>query len=839
MRTIILFSSILFFGHAHSQTTISAGAVSGTWQKSGSPYKVSGNIYVPTGQSLSITEGVKIEFQDTFKLDVYGKLSIKGKPNDTVVFTAKNTTKGWKGIKVFGQNKKDTVTVHYAKFEYFKTTSTNFSLGRLSSFAVDSLAGLVDVFGCRFTKSTSIQSGGGMRIFHSTLRLRNSQFDNNLAADYRLTNAIVSGASAAYLYKSIVNIDSILVFNNRSESPKHYKDSTTLDGSGFNFLIQGCRGSISNGIFNSNYGAGVGSALYISASVNDSKPVTVNSCVFSRNTTKGAGIVYVSLVNSLTTMKVFIENCTFSENSVLVDWRKNLNSSAENLDFANYKNAGSIFFNNCSFSKSNALSSFGSTNSFITLDNCSFTSIPGYAISASQGGQLTLRNCLIANNGAGLEMSQSTGLIYNSIIANNQPGFAEKDRFNSLGFGFVSNFSGGPELFNCIVWGNRGYNGGMYNFLVDDGKKPLATNCIIEGSSDSIKFTDRATPGVPSTWVNVNPKAPEFVNPTAGAGINYDALKADWHLKNTCDTISPGFDAGIIGFGNYPLGFPKTDLDGNPRTVGGIMDIGPYEIQAPNKYTKITSEPNDTALCAGTQVAQMFKTTALGNNLSYQWQYSKDSSNWSNLPLQNQLYLSNYSTTRSGANYFRLIATNTTCNKLDTTRKAVLFINPNPKPFLGNDTSIANAASITLNPGSYNSYQWSLSNGGNSTASTFTGNNTNMDTGTNTITLRVVDSKGCAGSDTITIKLQPALGLQNPAIVGVKIYPVPTPDYLNIDMPQSVTGGYYYLTSLDGRILQTGKLQPQLQLNLSNLTAGTYFLSLDIDGIRYGVKVVK
>lgn len=819
-----------------AQTNISAGAVSGTWQKSGSPYRVNGNIHVPSGQTLSITEGVKIEFQDTFKLDVYGKLSIKGKPNDTIVFTAKNTTKGWKGIKVFGQNKKDTVTVHFAKFEYFKTTSTNFTLGRLSSFAVDSLAGLVDVNGCRFTKSTSIQSGGGMRIFHSTLRLRNSLFDNNLAADYRLTNAIVSGASAAYLFKSNVNIDSITVEYNRSESPKYYRD-TQLLGSGFNFLMTGCWGNLSNGIFRKNFASSDGSALYIGTTPKDNKNIVITQCKFTQNTTKNSGIVYVSLENSTSVLKVFFENCTFSENSVLGDWKNNRYVASRDIDFSNFQNVGSIFFKNCSFSKLNAISSFSCINSFITLDNCTFTHIPGNALFVAQGGQLTLRNCLIANNGGGVEMNQSTPQFYNCIIANNQASSDIKNVYD--GSGFFSFFNGGPELFNCIVWGNKNIAGYMYNFFVDDGKKPLATNCIIEGSSDSIKFTDRATPGVPSTWVNVNPNSPEFVNPTAGAGIAYDALKADWHLKNTCNIVSPGFDAGMIGSGKYPIGFPTVDLDGNPRTVGGIMDIGPYEIQAPNKYTKITSEPKDTALCAGTQVAQLFKSSALGNSLSYQWQYSQDSSNWSNLSSQNQLYLNNYSTTRPGANYFRLIATNTACNKMDTTRKAVLFVNPNPKPFLGNDTSLANTASITLNPGSYASYQWTLPKGGNTTASTFTGNKTNLDTGKNTIVLRVVDSKGCSGNDTIKIKLEPAAGLQNPSSIGIKIYPVPASDFLHFDLPETITSGKYQLSSMDGRILQSGNLQSHSQINVSNLSTGTYFLILEIDGVVYGVKVVK
>lgn len=63
---------------------------------------------------------------------------------------------------------------------------------------------------------------------------------------------------------------------------------------------------------------------------------------------------------------------------------------------------------------------------------------------------------------------------------------------------------------------------------------------------------------------------PGFVNPSAGAGIEYNGLNADWSLKNESVCINAGDTAGIS---NYILPF---DIAGNNRITKNI-DIGAYE----------------------------------------------------------------------------------------------------------------------------------------------------------------------------------------------------------------------------------------------------------------------
>ena len=50
-----------------AQTEIEGGVVSGTWLKSNSPFKINGDIYIESGNMLTIEPGVLIEFQDHYK----------------------------------------------------------------------------------------------------------------------------------------------------------------------------------------------------------------------------------------------------------------------------------------------------------------------------------------------------------------------------------------------------------------------------------------------------------------------------------------------------------------------------------------------------------------------------------------------------------------------------------------------------------------------------------------------------------------------------------------------------------------------------------------------------
>ncbi len=103
-------SAILFLFSIHTlcaQTTVSGGIfTSTTWLKSKSPYIVTSNLIVFDDVVLTIQAGVVVKFEDNTSLELRnGKLIALGTPQDSIVFTAKNSSpyKGiWKGILVIG-----------------------------------------------------------------------------------------------------------------------------------------------------------------------------------------------------------------------------------------------------------------------------------------------------------------------------------------------------------------------------------------------------------------------------------------------------------------------------------------------------------------------------------------------------------------------------------------------------------------------------------------------------------------------------------------------------------------------------------------------------------------
>ncbi len=124
-----LFFCILFFIATNiltAQTTVVGGMVYGNWPLSGSPYNVTGSIFIPNDSTLTIDPGVVVSFQGTFKLSVQGRLLAIGTAVDTISFTAANTTTGWRGIDFPSTtSNNDTTKIQYCKLRYGKATGAN------------------------------------------------------------------------------------------------------------------------------------------------------------------------------------------------------------------------------------------------------------------------------------------------------------------------------------------------------------------------------------------------------------------------------------------------------------------------------------------------------------------------------------------------------------------------------------------------------------------------------------------------------------------------------------------------------------------------------------------
>lgn len=251
--------------------------------------------------------------------------------------------------------------------------------------------------------------------------------------------------------------------------------------------------------------------------------VVISNCVISGNAANaGGGVAYGQLIN-----------CTL------------INNIATGSGGGVYN----AILNGCTLISNSAPSYGGGAFSSI-LNGCNLT-----ANTAAQGGgagQSSLTNCILSGNAA-TEFGGGSGwfcTLVNCIVAGN----------------FAARWGGGDNsgnLINCTVTGNTapiagGVNGSSlkncivyYNMATE--REP--NHSLLPGN-----MSNCCTMPLPEGGSNNFTNAPLFVN-----------ITNDFHLESNSPCINAGNNADVINI--------IVDLDGRPRTHGGIADVGAYEFQ--------------------------------------------------------------------------------------------------------------------------------------------------------------------------------------------------------------------------------------------------------------------
>ncbi len=182
----------------------------------------------------------------------------------------------------------------------------------------------------------------------------------------------------------------------------------------------------------------------------------------------------------------------------------------------------------------------------------------------------TISNNTAYNSGGGIFCDYSDPTINNNTITNNSAA-----KGGALFFTLYSSLS----LYNTILWGNSASTSGPQVYLDDENSDPDFYYCDVQdgiaafGHNGSIFYT-----GIYQHNIDT---IPLFVSPSAGSGAGYNGVAVDWSLTIT----SPCINAGTPD--TTGLGLPATDIDGNPRIRGGIIDIGAYEYPLPNSIHEV------------------------------------------------------------------------------------------------------------------------------------------------------------------------------------------------------------------------------------------------------------
>lgn len=178
MKRLPLLAIMAFSVGAFAQTSIPGGSVSGTWTLAGSPYLIQDSIQILNGSTLSIEPGVRVEFQDSVKLLVLGRLIAIGTFSDSITFTSADTTFGWRGIHFNNTlSTNDTSKFFYCKLQFGKAGNIYPNNG--GAFCFNNFSKAI-ISNCRISNCVAY-CGGGIYCYHSSPIITNNTITNNSA----------------------------------------------------------------------------------------------------------------------------------------------------------------------------------------------------------------------------------------------------------------------------------------------------------------------------------------------------------------------------------------------------------------------------------------------------------------------------------------------------------------------------------------------------------------------------------------------------------------------------------------------------------------------------------
>ena len=311
------------------------------------------------------------------------------------------------------------------------------------------------------------------------------------------------------------------------------------------------------------------------ANMNGSSP-KIKNCVFSGNYIKKIGASGGGIVNMERSNPEIIDTI-FEDNSV----------TAYGGGIYNYKSSPII--NNCIFKNNSSGLGGGIRNYYEScplITNCLFSNNSA----ASGGGGLEnntrcdpiIFNCAFLDNfashgGGGIgNQTGSKPIVINSIFS--------KNKTSLRGGAIYSNFNSSPILLNCTISNNEAGldGGGIYNWTESS---PIITNCILWKNTASSLGNEIFNDGdlcIPTISYS-------DVLDSNGSGVNWDntlGIDGGGNIDKEPSFIAPNngnhrlsSDSPCIDTGDPDSEFPPdaTDLDGNPRVINGIVDMGAYE----------------------------------------------------------------------------------------------------------------------------------------------------------------------------------------------------------------------------------------------------------------------
>jgi parallel beta-helix repeat protein len=219
-------------------TTVYGGDVSGTWNASGSPYRIEGDLTVPAGQTLTIEAGAEVSFQSWYSLTVNGTLLAEGTAGSPILFTG-TTSPGWLGIRFVGAS--DSSRLTYAIVENGHATGAD-PLNKGGGIYIENSSPVISHSTIRDNLAKA--SGGGIYLTNSNATLTANTIINNQAGQ----GASASGGGLAILYSNPVLTDNVISGNSVYISGGY----TTPSGSGGGLFLRSSNATLTGNLISNN-----------------------------------------------------------------------------------------------------------------------------------------------------------------------------------------------------------------------------------------------------------------------------------------------------------------------------------------------------------------------------------------------------------------------------------------------------------------------------------------------------------------------------------------------------------------------------------------------------------
>jgi hypothetical protein len=298
----------------------------------------------------------------------------------------------------------------------------------------------------------------------------------------------------------------------------------------------------------------VGGGMY-----NDSGSPTLTNVTFSGNVANNDG---GGMGNNNSSPR--LTNVTFSGNSAGNDGggmgNNNSSPTLVNVTFSGN-------------SASNDGGGMGNSDGSPTLVNVTFSGNSANNDGGGMGnsdGSPTLTNVTFSGNsatyGGGMGNSDGSPTLVNVTFSGNSATYG----------GGMGNNNSSPRLTNCILWGNSASNGAQID---NDSSTPAIGYSLVQGSGGSGASWDSSLGTDEGGNIDADPK---FLDPDGPDDI-VGTLDNDLHLRGTSPAIDAGDNSAVPGDildldgdGTTAEKLPF-DLDGYPRIINGIVDMGACE----------------------------------------------------------------------------------------------------------------------------------------------------------------------------------------------------------------------------------------------------------------------